>query len=115
MTTKSVGVFAVSGPTIGKVAVSTATGVITWNAASSNGVASTALTIDGAGTNISGPYAAPSGVNYAGTLGSLATGSHTYVITATDNSGRWSQYSGIFQVTNPGPTISKWRCPSPRV
>jgi len=106
-TTRSVGVFAVSGPAIGKVVVSTAAGVITWNALSSNGVASTSLTIDGNGIGVSGPYAAASGFNYSGALGSLATGSHTYVITATDNSGRFSQYSGIFQVTNPGPAIGK--------
>ena len=107
VTTRSVGVFAVSGPSIGKIAVSTATGWITWNAAGSNGVASTALTIDGTGIAVCGPYAAASGFNYSGALGSLANGSHTYVITATDNSGRWSQYSGIFQVTNQGPTISQ--------
>ncbi len=107
VTTKSVGVFAVSGPSIGSIVVSTATGWITWNAGSSNGVASSSLTIDGAGISVCGPYAAASGFNYAGALGSLASGSHTYVISATDNSGRYSQYSGIFQVTNPGPTISQ--------
>jgi hypothetical protein len=106
--TKSVGVFAVAGPTISKVAVAAAKGLITWNAADSNGVATTALTIDGvAATSISGPYATSSGVNYAGTFGSLASGHHTYVITATDSAGRWSQYSGTFVVSNPGPTIGK--------
>jgi len=104
---KSVGVFTVTGPTISKVAVSAAKGLISWNAAGF-GVASTALTIDGvAATNISGPYAASSGVNYARAFGSLASGSHTYVITATDNAGRWSQYAGTFVITNPGPTIGK--------
>jgi hypothetical protein len=106
-TTKSVGVFAVSGPAISKVAVSTAAGIITWNAASSNGVASTTLTIDGAGASVSNPYSALSGVNYSAALGSLATGSHTYVITATDNSGRYAQFSGVFQVTNHGPAIGR--------
>ena len=65
VTTRSVGVFAVSGPSIGKIAVSTATGWITWNAAGSNGVASTALTIDGTGIAVCGPYAAASGFNYS--------------------------------------------------
>jgi hypothetical protein len=106
-TTKSVGNFAVSGPAIAKVTVSTASGIISWNAVSSNGVASSALTIDGAGTGVSNPYSAMSGVNYSGVLGSLAVGSHTYVITAIDNSGRWSQFSGVFQVTNVAPTIGK--------
>ena len=70
-------------------------------------MASTTLTIDGAGVRVSGPYAAASGYNFSAALGSLATGSHTYVISATDNSGRYSQFSGVFQVTNPGPTISQ--------
>jgi large repetitive protein len=106
--TKSVGVFAVSGPTLGSVVVSAAKGVLTWNAVDSAGVASMALTIDGAAvSDVSGPYAAASGFNYAGAFGSLSTGSHTYVITATDNAGRLSYYSGMFLVTNPGPTISK--------
>jgi large repetitive protein len=107
LTTKSTGVFAVSGPTISKVAVATAAGSMTWNVTGSNGVASTALTVDGVGVSLSGAYAALSGSNYSAALGSLTTGSHTYVITASDNSGRWSQFSGIFQVTNPAPTISK--------
>jgi hypothetical protein len=107
VTTRSAGVFAVSGPSIGSIVVSTATGWLTWNAGSSNGVASTTLSIDGSGIAVCGPYAAASGFNYSGALGSLATGSHTYVITATDNSGRYSQFSGAFQVVNAGPTISQ--------
>jgi hypothetical protein len=107
LTTESVGAFAVSGPSIGKIVVSTATGWLTWNAASSNGVASSTVTIDGVGANVAGAYMAASGCNYSAALGSLTTGSHTYVISATDNSGRFSQYSGVFQVANPPPVISK--------
>ncbi len=107
LTTTSTGNFAVSGPSIGKIVVSTATGYLTWNSASSNGVENGSLTIDGANVAVCGPYAAASGYNFSGALGSLASGSHTYVISVTDNSGRYSQFGGVFQVTNPGPTISQ--------
>ena len=107
VTTKSVGVFTVSGPTIGSIVVSVATGSLTWNAASSNGVASATLTIDGAGVGVCGPYAAAYGYNFSGALGVLAIGSHTYVISTTDNSGRFAQYSGVFQITSIPPTISQ--------
>jgi hypothetical protein len=107
VTTRSAGVFAVSGPSIGKIVVSTATGSLSWNSGSSNGVASVTLSIDGANVAVCGPYAAASGYNYSGALGSLANGSHVYVITATDNSGRYSQYNGTFLIANVGPTISQ--------
>jgi large repetitive protein len=107
LTTKSVGAFAVVGPSIGSIVASTATGWLTWNVASPGGASSSSLTIDGSGVGVSGPYAAATGFNYAGALGALATGSHTYVISATDNSGRFARYSGVFQVTNRAPTIAQ--------
>jgi large repetitive protein len=107
LTTKSVGAFAVSGPSIGSIVVSTATGCLTWNVANSNGVSSSSLTIDGNGVGVSGPYTAANGYNFAGALGALAAGSHTYVINATDNSGRFSRYSGTFLVTNLSPKIGQ--------
>jgi large repetitive protein len=103
-TTQYTGTFVV-GPTIGQVVVSETQGVISWNVAAALGVASSALSIDGAAvTNLSGPYTAPPGVNYSGSMGKLSSGSHTYAITATDGAGNVSRYTGVFVV---GPTISK--------
>ena len=94
----------VQGPTISGVIASESTGLITWNAVALSGVASSSLTIDGVSvTKLYGPYAATSGVNYAGAFDPLSSGTHTYVITATDNNGVVSQYTGTFA---PGPTIS---------
>ncbi len=84
-----------TGPTISEVVVSAAQGVITWNAAAAAGVASSSLTIDGTAVkNVYGPYTAPPGVNYSGAYGTLSSGSHTYVITATDDAGNSWQYTG---------------------
>ena len=107
VTTKSIGVFAVSGPSIGRHCGIDRDGVDHLERREFQRRGKQRLTIDGAGISVCGPYAAASGFNYAGALGSLASGSHTYVISATDNSGRYTQYSGIFQVTNPGPTIGQ--------
>ena len=99
-----------AGPTIGSVVVSTAKNVITWNAADSDGVAGASLKIDGANVSkVYGPYAATSGVNYSGAIGTLSAGTHTYLITATDKTGHSSTYSGSFDVVavlNNGPAIS---------
>ena len=92
-------------PTISGVVVAVNKGVITWNAAASRGVASSSITIDGVSvTTIDGPYTCPPGVNYAAVYGAISSGSHTYVITATDGAGNWSQRTGTF--ATPGPTIS---------
>ena len=97
-----------TGPTISKVAVSTAQQVITWNAAASAGVESSSLTIDGAAvTKISGPYTAPPGVNYSGAFGTLSAGTHTYVITAIDGNSQSWQYTGTFVVGVASPTIGE--------
>jgi large repetitive protein len=87
------------GPTISMVLTSAKAKVITWNAADSAGVAHSSLAIDGvAVANVYGPYAASAGVNYAGVYGALPSGSHTYVVTATDNVGNSSQYTGTLVV-----------------
>jgi hypothetical protein len=100
------GTFDVAGPTISMVVVAQPQKVITWNVVDPDGVASSSLKVDGVNvTKIYGPYPAPPGVNYAGVYGSLPLGSHTYVITATDNAGNWSQYTGTFVLA--GPTISQ--------
>ena len=44
-------------------------------------------------------------MNYSASYGALSTGTHTYVITATDGVGRSSTFSGTFAVA--GPTIAK--------
>ena len=87
-----------------------ASGVMSWNAVDSDGVAGSTLKVDGAAVSkVYGPYAAASGVNFSGQFGTLAAGNHTYVITATDKLGNSSTYSGQFTVagtTNAGPVIS---------
>ncbi len=99
-----------AAPTIGGVVVSTAKKVITWNAADSDGVTASTLTIDGKNAaQIYGPYKATSGVNYSAAIGTLTAGSHEYVITATDKAGHSSSFSDSFDVVavaSSGPTIS---------
>jgi hypothetical protein len=90
------------GPTISAVGVNLADNSITWNEADANGVAGAQLSIDGQALGagaVSGPYSAPSGVNYAANFGTLAAGTYTYVITATNDLGYSSQQSGQFTVT----------------
>jgi hypothetical protein len=89
-----------SGPTISGVVISMADGVMTWNAADTNGVASSSLTVDGtAVSEVYGPYAAASGLNYAGVFGTaLSAGSHNYTITVTDNLGNSSTFTGAINV-----------------
>ncbi len=100
-----------NGPTISGAVVSLTKDVITWNAADPDGIASVALTIDTfPASKIYGPYAAASGFNYSGVMGSLGVGGHNYVITATDKAGNVSTSSGTFTLDTPivgsGPTIS---------
>ena len=53
------------GPTIGQVVVSQAKGRISWNAVDPDGVAGSTLSIDGKPvSNVAGPFAAASGVNF---------------------------------------------------
>ncbi len=100
-----------SGPTIGQVVVSQTRGRISWNAVDTDGVTGATLVIDGtAVSNIAGPYTAASGVNFSASISSLASGDHTYTITATDGLGNASTVSGSFTLLAPvasGPTISQ--------
>ena len=90
-----------TGPTISGVVVNSlaAVPVITWNVADTAGIASTALSVDGtAVTTVYGPYGTANSANYAGAIGVLPDGSHSYVITATNASGNSLSYSGTFNV-----------------
>jgi hypothetical protein len=78
------------------VVVAQARARISWNAYDSQGVKSSALQIDGTSVSVGGPYTASSGVNFSAALGSLATGTHTYKITATDSAGNVSTLNGSF-------------------
>ncbi len=99
------GAFNLSGtttfdPMISQVVVSQARGRISWNVFDPNGVTGTTLQIDGATVaNIAGPFTAASGVNFSAALGSLAIGSHSYRITATDALGRQSLVLANFSLT----------------
>ena len=98
------GSFTVAGPTISNVAASVAQGMVTWNVAAPAGVACAAFAIDGAAvSNLYGPYSVASGSAYAWPISALSTGSHSYVITVSDNAGNWSEFGGSFTVA--GPTI----------
>ena len=82
-------------------------GVITWNAAASGGVAGCSVTLDGSPvTNVYGPWTAPSGSNFEASIGTVADGVHTYVITATDGAGNTSKYTGWFITGTTTPTIN---------
>ncbi|MEN6459328.1 MAG: hypothetical protein ABFC63_10400 [Thermoguttaceae bacterium] len=96
------------GPKISKVVVVASSGTMTWNAVDSDGVATAKLVIDGTTTGkVYGPYTASSGVNFSASFGTLSAGKHTYVITAYDELGHVSTYTGSFTVAaNAGPTIS---------
>ena len=88
-----------SGPTIGQVAVSQTRGRISWNAADSDGLRGCTLELDGIRvSNIAGPFAAASGANFSASLGTLASGNHTYKISATDHAGNTSILNGSFTV-----------------
>ena len=91
-----------AGPVISQVGVNLTSGYVSWNEADPAGLSGGQLSIDGTAlsqSEISGPYAAASGVNYAGIFGTtLSAGPHTYVITATDKLGHVSQLTGTFSV-----------------
>ncbi len=87
------------GPTIGGVVVSQAQGVMTWNAADDDGVASSYITIDGVNYNGNPSPASPSSVNFWTLIGNLSSGPHDYTITAVDKAGNSSQLTGSFTLT----------------
>ncbi len=87
-------------PMISQVVVSSATGRMSWNVLGPNAIAGSTLQIDGVtAANVAGPFTAASGVNFSGPLGSVAVGSHSYRITATDTLGRQSAVAGNFDFT----------------
>jgi hypothetical protein len=79
---------------------------LTWATTSKKKLAAQSVTIDGRRVaKISGPF---SGIYYSASLGQLAAGTHTYVITATDSAGVSSRVTGTFKVNAiAGPVISK--------
>jgi hypothetical protein len=87
-----------AGPSICAVKVSTASlsVSINWKIYAPGGVKSYALTIDGNAVTVV-PPSAP-GTGYTGTTGSLAAGTHNYVITVTDNAGRVATFASSFRL-----------------
>ena len=103
---------AATGPVISDVGVNPAAGYVSWNEVDPAGLSAAGLSIDGNAlrqSQISGPYPAASGANYAGIFGTLSAGPHTYVITASDTLGNTSTLDGSFTVPTPsaGPVISQ--------
>ena len=87
------------GLTISQVVVALTKSKMSWNVASVDTIASVGLTIDDAAvSNVGGPYAAATGANYSWAFGSLGAGTHTYLIRATDKSGRMSTANGSFTI-----------------
>ena len=97
-----------AGPTMSKVVVSAAQGVITWNAAASGGTASCGLTLDGATvTNVYGPWAASTGANVSRVHSALSrTGVTRTSLPPLIAAGNTSKYTGWFVVGTSTPTIS---------
>ncbi len=97
-----------SRPVISSVVVVPGKKLMTWNLQAQNGIAYTSVMVDGiSATRIYGPYAAASGVNYAGTFSTPWTdGNHNYTVTGADKLGKVSQYSGTFTVASAGPAVS---------
>ena len=97
------------GPVIGGVYVPAGTGTMSWSATDAAGLSSATLKVDGKSvTPVFGPYPTATGANFSAAIGTLAAGSHTYVITATDKLGKSSTLNGTFTVSavsNPGPVI----------
>ena len=87
------------GPAVGGAVVLAEKGLMTWNAQDSDGVASASLMVDGKiVSQVNGPYAAASGVNFSGVFGTLSAGNHNYAVTATDKAGNSSTSAGTFNV-----------------
>jgi hypothetical protein len=110
-----------TGPTIFSSLVAQASGpkssvlqtseplALTFNVFDSNGIASTKVTLDGKTVQLSGASAVGDGsLSYTAAFGKLTSGTHNYVITATDRLGNVSQKSGTFTVkaSNVAPVIS---------
>ena len=100
-----------ASPTIGNITLGldNSPPVITWNVTDSAGIQTSSITIDGAKVSaVYGPYGPANNASYAAAVGTLSTGSHTYVITATDVTGvAATPVTASFTVGTPtsGPTI----------
>ena len=89
-------------PMISQVVVSQAKGGLAGTSSSPNSDRKQHDSIDGTTvTGVSGPFATSSGVNFSAPLGSLAAGTHSYRIAATDNLGRQSASLANFNLTAP--------------
>ena len=77
------------------VAATATTPVITWNVADGVGIPSSTITVDGRTYGLRSVWHS-SNANYAGVLGTLTSGSHSYTITATDASGLSATSDGTF-------------------
>jgi hypothetical protein len=98
-TSKLTGTVSVPGPAISSVAVNALTGRISWKAVDTYGVASTKVTIDGTpGRDVNQPSPSGSVIVVSSAGFSAYAGSHSYVITATDEFGYASQFTGTFSV-----------------
>lgn len=81
--------------------------VITWHVAAPAGIASTAIVLDGkAVSTVYGPYGTEFNADYAGVIGHVTAGPHTYTITTTDMNGLSATYNGDFVTVSTAPTIS---------
>ena len=90
-----------TGPVISSVVLALTTNppVITWSLADTDGIANTSITVDNKTlSTVYGPYGTKYSASYAGVLGALAAGTHTYVIHATDAAGARSPRN------SPGPS-----------
>ena len=90
-----------ASPTISNVVISQSAGIMSWNVSNVTPVASTTLQIDGVTVSgVAGPYKdASGGVNFSASISSLATGLHSYLITATDTAGDTTSSSSTFTIS----------------
>ncbi len=96
-----------TGPLISSVVVSEADGVMTWNAADADGVASAYITIDGVNYSGNPSPESPSSVNFWKMIDVLSAGDHDYTITAVDTAGNSSQLPGSFTLTDSSSLVSR--------
>ena len=87
-------------PTISNIVVATwqSPPVITWTVTDNVGVRITTIAVDGSYLPIYGPYGNRYAGNYAGVMSTLSSGSHSYVINATNAQGISTSASGTFTV-----------------
>jgi large repetitive protein len=91
-----------TGPTISQVVIPQTAGTMSWSVSGPTPVATSTLVIDGTTVSgVTGPVANSSGgVTFSASINSLATGVHSYIITATDTVGNTSTSTSTFKFTN---------------